>query len=145
MQEQNLRLLQQLREKDDANFKLMSERIKSNQIQKLLREEKEVLQVQSGNLMQLLLLRKLFHLSLHFFICFSTLSFCPSDLRSFICLSMKLHNKPTGASSDDTFSMRSAECGRQKARRKREDLTKQFAYGGKGIGAQTTSYGVTQA
>ena len=25
MQEQNLRLLQQLREKDDANFKLMSE------------------------------------------------------------------------------------------------------------------------
>ena len=46
MQEQNLRLLQQLREKDDANFKLMSERIKSNQIQKLLREEKEVLQEQ---------------------------------------------------------------------------------------------------
>jgi len=46
MQDQNLRLLQQLREKDDANFKLMSERIKSNQIQKLLREEKEVLQEQ---------------------------------------------------------------------------------------------------
>ncbi|XP_069135020.1 E3 ubiquitin-protein ligase Bre1-like [Argopecten irradians] len=43
MQEQNTRLLQQLKEKDDANFKLMSERIKSNQIQKLLREEKEVL------------------------------------------------------------------------------------------------------
>ncbi|WAR01537.1 BRE1B-like protein [Mya arenaria] len=43
MQEQNTRLLQQLREKDDANFKLMSERIKGNQIQKLLREEKEVL------------------------------------------------------------------------------------------------------
>ncbi|XP_059165912.1 E3 ubiquitin-protein ligase Bre1-like isoform X2 [Physella acuta] len=43
MQEQNTRLLQQLREKDDANFKLMSERIKSNQIQKLLREEKDVL------------------------------------------------------------------------------------------------------
>ncbi|KAK3591494.1 hypothetical protein CHS0354_031601 [Potamilus streckersoni] len=42
MQEQNTRLLQQLREKDDANFKLMSERIKANQIQKLLREEKEV-------------------------------------------------------------------------------------------------------
>lgn len=43
MQEQNLRLIQQLREKDDANFKLMSERIKSNQIQKLLREEKDML------------------------------------------------------------------------------------------------------
>lgn len=41
MQEQNSRLLQQLREKDDANFKLMSERIKSNQIYKLLKEEKE--------------------------------------------------------------------------------------------------------
>lgn len=43
MQDQNLRLIQQLREKDDANFKLMSERIKSNQIHKLLREEKTVL------------------------------------------------------------------------------------------------------
>ncbi|XP_034049811.1 E3 ubiquitin-protein ligase BRE1B-like [Thalassophryne amazonica] len=43
MQEQNTRLLQQLREKDDANFKLMSERIKSNQIYKLLKEEKEEL------------------------------------------------------------------------------------------------------
>uniref|UniRef100_A0A8C2X9V1 E3 ubiquitin protein ligase n=1 Tax=Cyclopterus lumpus TaxID=8103 RepID=A0A8C2X9V1_CYCLU len=43
MQEQNSRLLQQLREKDDANFKLMSERIKSNQIYKLLKEEKEEL------------------------------------------------------------------------------------------------------
>ncbi|KAL5017336.1 hypothetical protein ScPMuIL_006925 [Solemya velum] len=50
MQEQNTRLLQQLREKDDANFKLMSERIKSNQIHKLLREEKEVLAEQSGTL-----------------------------------------------------------------------------------------------
>lgn len=50
MQEQNLRLLQQLREKDDANFKLMSERIKSNQIQKLLKEEKEVLDVQGTTL-----------------------------------------------------------------------------------------------
>ncbi|XP_042898593.1 E3 ubiquitin-protein ligase Bre1 isoform X4 [Parasteatoda tepidariorum] len=46
MQEQNLRLMQQLREKDDANFKLMSERIKSNQIHKLLREEKSVLMEQ---------------------------------------------------------------------------------------------------
>lgn len=43
MQEQNIRLIQQLREKDDANFKLMSERIKSNQIHKLLREEKDIL------------------------------------------------------------------------------------------------------
>lgn len=43
MQEMNLRLIQQLREKDDANFKLMSERIKSQQIQKLLKEEKESL------------------------------------------------------------------------------------------------------
>ncbi|XP_041092686.1 E3 ubiquitin-protein ligase BRE1B-like [Polyodon spathula] len=43
MQEQNIRLTQQLREKDDANFKLMSERIKSNQIYKLLREEKDEL------------------------------------------------------------------------------------------------------
>ncbi|EMP26461.1 E3 ubiquitin-protein ligase BRE1B [Chelonia mydas] len=43
MQEQNMRLMQQLREKDDANFKLMSERIKSNQIHKLLREEKDEL------------------------------------------------------------------------------------------------------
>lgn len=50
MQEQNIRLMQQLREKDDANFKLMSERIKSNQIHKLLREEKEVLGEQVGTL-----------------------------------------------------------------------------------------------
>ncbi|XP_064619535.1 E3 ubiquitin-protein ligase BRE1B-like isoform X2 [Lineus longissimus] len=50
MQEQNIRLLQQLREKDDANFKLMSERIKSNQIHKLLREEKEVLAEQVATL-----------------------------------------------------------------------------------------------
>ncbi|BFZ18235.1 hypothetical protein BsWGS_21274 [Bradybaena similaris] len=50
MQEQNTRLLQQLREKDDANFKLMSERIKSNQIQKLLREEKDVLTEQVATL-----------------------------------------------------------------------------------------------
>ncbi|XP_076817481.1 E3 ubiquitin-protein ligase BRE1A-like [Clavelina lepadiformis] len=50
MQEQNMRLLQQLREKDDANFKLMSERIKANQVQKLLQEEKLVLQDQSATL-----------------------------------------------------------------------------------------------
>merc|ERR1712013_915189 len=41
-QDQNSRLIQQLREKDDANFKLMSERIKSNQIARLAREEKEM-------------------------------------------------------------------------------------------------------
>lgn len=41
MQEQNCRLIQQLREKDDANFKLMSDRIKANQIHKMLKEEKE--------------------------------------------------------------------------------------------------------
>ncbi|OXB57943.1 hypothetical protein ASZ78_014770 [Callipepla squamata] len=41
--QQNLRLLQQLRKKDDANFKLMLERIKANQIHKLLREEKDEL------------------------------------------------------------------------------------------------------
>lgn len=46
MQEQNSRLIQQLREKDDANFKLMSDRIKANQMQKLLREEKQVLEDQ---------------------------------------------------------------------------------------------------
>ncbi|XP_038059012.1 E3 ubiquitin-protein ligase BRE1B-like isoform X2 [Patiria miniata] len=50
MQEQNTRLLQQLREKDDANFKLMSERIKCNQIHKLLREEKDVLADQVATL-----------------------------------------------------------------------------------------------
>jgi len=43
MQEQNLRLIQQLREKDDANFELRCERIKCNQIHKLLKEEKEML------------------------------------------------------------------------------------------------------
>lgn len=46
MQEQNSRLIQQLREKDDANFKLMSERIKANSLHKLLREEKQLLQDQ---------------------------------------------------------------------------------------------------
>ena len=46
MQEQNSRLIQQLREKDDANFKLMSERIKASQMHKLLRGEKMVLEDQ---------------------------------------------------------------------------------------------------
>ncbi len=45
-QEQNIRLMQQLREKDDANFKLMSERIKLENIQKILKEEKDVLSEQ---------------------------------------------------------------------------------------------------
>ncbi len=35
-----------IQEKDDANFKLMSERIKSNSIHKLLLEEKEIFQSQ---------------------------------------------------------------------------------------------------
>ena len=43
LQEQNKRLIDQLKEKDNANFKLMAERIKANQIQRLLQEEKEVL------------------------------------------------------------------------------------------------------
>ncbi|XP_027204596.2 E3 ubiquitin-protein ligase Bre1 [Dermatophagoides pteronyssinus] len=52
MQEQNCRLIQQLREKDDANFKLMSDRIKSNQIHKMLKEEKEHLTEQIFTLQQ---------------------------------------------------------------------------------------------
>jgi len=39
MQEQNSRLVQQLREKDEANFKLLSERTQSNKLLKLIREE----------------------------------------------------------------------------------------------------------
>lgn len=50
MQEQNSGLIQQLREKDDANFKLMSERIKSNQIQRLAREERDMLTQQVNTL-----------------------------------------------------------------------------------------------
>ncbi|XP_071848994.1 E3 ubiquitin-protein ligase BRE1B-like [Apostichopus japonicus] len=50
MQEQNTRLLQQLREKDEANFKLMAERIKSNQIHKLLQEEKNMMADQVATL-----------------------------------------------------------------------------------------------
>merc|ERR1712029_380504 len=50
MQEQNSRLLQQMGEKDDANFKLMSERIKSNQIQRLAREERDMLTQQVNTL-----------------------------------------------------------------------------------------------
>ncbi|KAL6070266.1 E3 ubiquitin-protein ligase BRE1B [Balamuthia mandrillaris] len=43
MQEQNTRLLNQLTEKDDANTKLMAERIKSEQLQHLMKEEKNAL------------------------------------------------------------------------------------------------------
>ncbi|XP_046446398.1 E3 ubiquitin-protein ligase Bre1-like isoform X1 [Daphnia pulex] len=50
MQEQNSRLIQQLREKDDANFKLMSERIKAQQVHKLQREEKDMLVEQVSTL-----------------------------------------------------------------------------------------------
>lgn len=43
MQEQNDRLLQQLSSKDDANFKLMSDRINANQKQALLSAQIEEL------------------------------------------------------------------------------------------------------
>lgn len=39
-----------LQEKDDANFKLMSERIKSNSVHKLLLEEKELLATQLNSM-----------------------------------------------------------------------------------------------
>ena len=68
VQEQNLRLLQQIKEKDDANFKVscfagchgygdgihqvISERIKASSMQKLLMEEKELLHSQISNLNQ---------------------------------------------------------------------------------------------
>ncbi len=42
MQDQNIRLLQQIKEKDEANFKLMSERIKASCIHKLLLQEKSL-------------------------------------------------------------------------------------------------------
>jgi len=38
-QEQNGHLLQQLREKNDANAQLINEKIKANQLQSLLKEE----------------------------------------------------------------------------------------------------------
>ena len=46
MQDQNIRLVQLLQEKDEVNFKLMGDRIKSQQIQKVHRKEKEVLEEQ---------------------------------------------------------------------------------------------------
>ncbi|CAF0739459.1 unnamed protein product [Didymodactylos carnosus] len=51
MQEQNSRLLQQLREKDDAHIKLMVERVKSQQEQKIMSEEKTVL-IQQTNVLR---------------------------------------------------------------------------------------------
>lgn len=70
MQEQNIRLMQQLREKDDANFKLMSERIKSNQIHKMLKEEKDLL-TENIITMQVGLFRNcFFYLLIHIFISF---------------------------------------------------------------------------
>lgn len=70
VQEQNLRLLQQIKEKDDANFKVrgvspfgvwlmlgaisqvISERIKASSMQKLLMEEKDLLHSQIASLEQ---------------------------------------------------------------------------------------------
>lgn len=52
MQEQNHRLLQQLEEKDDANFKLMSEHLKTNAFQKHLNEEKAQMEVYRDTLLK---------------------------------------------------------------------------------------------
>ena len=51
MQEQNSRLLSQLREKDDAHIKLMVERVKLQQSQKIMSDEKTVL-MQQTNVLQ---------------------------------------------------------------------------------------------
>ncbi|CAF0937076.1 unnamed protein product [Rotaria sordida] len=51
MQEQNSRLLSQLREKDDAHIKLMVERVKLQQAQKIMSDEKTVL-AQQTNVLQ---------------------------------------------------------------------------------------------
>lgn len=48
MQEQNDRLLQQLSGKDEANFKLMSDRINANQKQALLSAQIDELDKQVG-------------------------------------------------------------------------------------------------
>lgn len=50
MQEQNARLIMQLREKDEANFKLLSDRVKASQFQKLAMEERELLQEHVRNI-----------------------------------------------------------------------------------------------
>ena len=46
----NIRFPLVTQEKDDANYKLMSERIKGNSLQKLLVEEKDLLESQIGAL-----------------------------------------------------------------------------------------------
>lgn len=63
LQEQNTRLQQQLKEKDDANFKLINEKSRVDEMLKLLREEKELLGDHSAQLKkhsdgQIVLLRK---------------------------------------------------------------------------------------
>ncbi|XP_075050298.1 E3 ubiquitin-protein ligase BRE1B-like isoform X2 [Mixophyes fleayi] len=83
MQEQNIRLMQQLREKDDANFKLMSERIKSNQIHKLLREEKEELADQVQGLKTQVTLAD--HLMTHVYVCVT-----PCDVPSLLQVDAQL-------------------------------------------------------
>lgn len=50
MQEQNDRLLQQLSSKDEANFKLMSDRINANQKQVLLSAQIDELEKQVRNI-----------------------------------------------------------------------------------------------
>eukprot|EP00117_Sycon_ciliatum_P018208 scpid45637/ scgid16910/ E3 ubiquitin-protein ligase BRE1B; RING finger protein 40; Syntaxin-1-interacting RING finger protein len=52
MQEQNARLLSQLQEKDDANFKLMSDRYNANTLHSLLREEKQAIDAHAQMLQQ---------------------------------------------------------------------------------------------
>ena len=52
MQEQNDRLLSQLREKDDAHIKLMVERVKLQQSQKVMSDEKALLLQQAGVLQE---------------------------------------------------------------------------------------------
>ena len=52
VQEQNKRLLEQLKEKEDANIKLMSERIKFNSIQQLLTEEKDLVAARLSSVKQ---------------------------------------------------------------------------------------------
>lgn len=52
MQEQNSRLLCQLREKDDAHIKLMVERVKLQQLQKTMSDEKNLLLQQNALLQE---------------------------------------------------------------------------------------------
>lgn len=52
MQEQNSRLLSQLREKDDAHIKLMVERVKLQQSQKTMSDEKTLLSQQTNVLQE---------------------------------------------------------------------------------------------